>query len=471
MAVKTLQAIINSMTQYIAGAYPKADTSEGSIISDIVVMAPAQEITKMYDQDQLTSDNQALATANDDGLDIHGANFTAARLPAITSKGVATLFSYSAPVNDITIPAGTLVSTVFAPGTTQIQFHTVRTTIMFAAVGTSYLNGATGLYEIPVDIECNAPGVIGVVGAQTITTIINPIAGIDGVYNSSPTQGGADAESSDAYRQRLALLWQGNAVGTDTGILSLVQAQTGVENAILVGHGLSPRNEFGAIDVYIKGVSPTQYIDSFLININDPQTSFIPTKQPLIATDIQTIIYGASGSMTPPSYSVSVDTSAYAGSVLAHDQVVWGTALPYQLGSVYVTYTYNGLIEELQNLFAPNSSNDISNANILVKWASVISIDVTVLIKVLPGFDSLNVTFDVQDALALFFDGLNIGAQVQQADVVRVILNTPGVDDARLPLDVFKSTDGSITPNVFGDLILPPSGYAVGGNIIVNVTT
>ncbi len=458
------------MITYIGATYPKADTSEGSLLSDIVIQAPSQEIAKMYEQDQRTSDNQALATANDDGLSVHGSNLNTPKIPAIAAKGIETFFSYSAPASDITIPAGTLVGTGVGPGTTQVQFRTVRTVVMFAVVASSYLNSATGLYEIQTDIECTTPGIIGVVGAQNINSIINPIGGIDGCYNGAPTDSGADTEDTELYRQRLALKWQGNSIATDNGLLSLILAQPSVEDAIIIGHGLSPRNEFGAIDIYVKGVLSSQYIDSFSIDINSPQQYYITAKQPLITSGVQTIIYGASGSVVAPAYTIATDSSVYGGSVMSADEIVWASPLPAQLGTVYITYTYNSLIETLQNLFS-SSASDVANASILVKWAKVISIDVTATIKVSPGYDSLNVTFDIQDALALFFDGLKIGAQVQQADVVRVILNTPGVDDVRLPLDLFRSTDGTVLPDSFGDLNIPSSSYAVGGTIIINIVT
>ena len=467
MSVQSLQSVINAMALNITSSFPKADVSEGSILSDIVILPPSQEIAKCYDQDQRTSDNQALSTASEDGLAIHGSNLNKPRLPAITAKGTITFFTYTAVVSDITIPAGSIVGTSSGTNTPQIQFRTTQTAIMYAVISSSYLNAQTGLYEIEVAIECTTPGITGVVGAQTINTIVNTVSGISGCYNTSATNGGSDIEDKEDYRQRLGTAWQGNSICTDNGILSIVLSQPGVEDAIIVGHGQSPRNEFGAIDVYVKGTQPAQYIDSFLINTITPQQYFVTTKQPLLTTGLQTIIYAATGSVAPPLYSVQKDTTLYGGSVFAQDKVYWVTPLPAILGSVYITYTYNSLIETLQSFFN-NTSADIENANLLIKWANEIGIDITITIKVLSGYDSLNVTFDIQDAIALFFDSLSIGAQVQQADVARVVLNVAGVDDAKLPFDLFQSSDGSILPDSFGDLNIPASSYAVTGNVIIN---
>ena len=274
MPIKTLQQILTSMNSYISAKYPTLDTNEGTIIADVVMGAPAQEVALLYQQDQRTSANQALTTATDDGLAIHGSNLSSPRLPAVASQGVQTFFSYTQPTFDITIPAGTIVATSPGPGVSQVQFRTLTDVIMFAVMGGSYLNSSTGLYEIQANIQCTTPGVIGVVGAQTISALLTPLSGISGCYNQVATSGGTDVEDREIYRQRLSLRWQGNALGTDDGILSLVKAQTGVEDAVLVAHGLSSRNEFGAIDVYIKGTVVTIYQDNFAIDIAKPQSTF-----------------------------------------------------------------------------------------------------------------------------------------------------------------------------------------------------
>jgi uncharacterized phage protein gp47/JayE len=470
MAVQSLQSILTSMAVEITSVNPKWDVSEGSILSDIVITPTSQEIAKLYDQDQRTSDNQALSTASDDGLAVIGANLNKPRLPALASIGTVILFSYTAPQSDITIPAGTIVGTTAGASTPQVQFGTTQDIVMYTVLSSTYLNPDTGLYEIPVPIQCTTTGITGVVGAYAVNTVVNTINGISGCYNASPTTGGADIEDLEVYRARLGIAWQGNSIGVDDGILSIVRAQPGVENAIIVAHGQSNRNEFGAIDVYVQGVIAATYVDSFLINTSFPQQSFITSKQPLLTTGVNSVIYSASGSMATPSYSIVADTSAYGGSVKASDSIVWATPLPAVNGSVYITYTYNSLIETLQSFF-DNTSADILNANLLIKWATEISIDITATIKILTGYDSLNVTYDVQDALALFFDAQTIGESVSQAEVVKSILNVPGVSDAKLPLDLFQSSDGSITPDSFGDLDIPVTSYAVGGNIIINIVS
>lgn len=56
--------------------------------------------------------------------------------------------------------------------------------------------------EAIVDIVANEPGVSGNVPAETITEIINPIAGVSSVSNIAATTGGTDAESDASLRER-----------------------------------------------------------------------------------------------------------------------------------------------------------------------------------------------------------------------------------------------------------------------------
>jgi uncharacterized phage protein gp47/JayE len=468
MAVKSLQAILNTMKSYIAARYSTLDTSEGSMVSDIVIGAPAQEMALLYQQDQNTSDNQALSTANEGGLNIHGANLSAPRLSANPSQGVVTFFSYTQPTNDITIPAGTTVSTAPGSGGTAVSFSTLRDVTMFAIMAASYLNPDTGLYEIQSNVECSQAGSIGIVGSQAINSLLTSISGISGCYNNTATYGGTDVEDKDVYRQRLSKKWQGNALCTDNGILSLVLAYPGVEGAVLVGHGQSLRNEYGAIDVYVKGNALAPWTDTFLIDSNAPQQTYTLTKQPIsILGAVQTVIYGASGSVATPGFAVLQDTGQYAGSVKGNDMIIWDSVLPSVLGTCYITYMYNKLITDLQNLFT-TTANNILNANLLVRQADALPIDITANIKIVAGVDLTSVIFAIQSALALFFNSLDIGAEVQMGDAVREILNTPGVDDVQLPLALFRSTDASVLQNSFGDLVLPFNCYAISGNI--NIT-
>lgn len=84
-----------------------------------------------------------------------------------------------------TVPAGFRVETKDG-----VAFRTVQNTVI----------GDTG--DIVAKIEAIEPGQQGNVPAMTITKIINPVAGVESVFNGFPTEGGADTESDPEYRER-----------------------------------------------------------------------------------------------------------------------------------------------------------------------------------------------------------------------------------------------------------------------------
>lgn len=113
------------------------------------------------------------------------------RKAASKAQGSVT-FSRSLPsVSDIMIPTGTMVATA---DTTQI-FTTTEDVILHAG---------TKLVDAP--ILAVGAGSAGNVQANTITRIMSPISGIEGLTNTSPTNGGGDAESDNALRVRATTL-------------------------------------------------------------------------------------------------------------------------------------------------------------------------------------------------------------------------------------------------------------------------
>jgi phage-related baseplate assembly protein len=130
-------------------------------------------------------------------LDAIGSNYgpLGARLPA--AYAITTIqFSIAAPLNvDLVIPLNTVVAG--SSSTVNIQFQTSATATIPA--------GAT---NTTVQAQCTQVGTIGN-GYQPgqINTIINwNLPYVISITNTTVSQGGADAESDDAYAMRLALV-------------------------------------------------------------------------------------------------------------------------------------------------------------------------------------------------------------------------------------------------------------------------
>lgn len=465
---RTFNDIINSMKSFIKGVKPTVDTGEGTILNDVVINAPSQEISKIYNEIDITSQSQTLSTAPDSAIEGLGDNLGLVRKSARQSKGYVRFFTFSAPTFDITIAAGTVVSTLPTSTNLSQRFITTTTATMYTSLSTLYLNSSTNTYELEIPIVAVNAGLDGNVGTQTITSLITSISGISGCYNAEPTSGGSDIEDIEVFRGRIATKWKGSSIGTVSGLLSDVLIfSDDIVDAIVVGHGDVEREDAGAVDIYIKGSVNASYQEIFT-TFDFAYSELILSKQPVISTSPISIILSNSGVISTSDYDLIKDTGLYKGSIRGQDKIEWNTAPPSSSGSLTINYSYNSLVTDLQN-YLLREDKLVQNVDPLVKWANEILIDITISIKILAGYDQTTVVSDIQTETASFLDSLNIGDELQQADVARVILNVNGVDDLFLPFDVFKSHDNTITPNSFNNLVIPFDSYVTTNIITVNV--
>jgi uncharacterized phage protein gp47/JayE len=465
---KSLSDIISSMISSIRGKNSKIDTSEGSLVNDIVIYAPSEELSQLYDVTTSISKDQSIDTATSSGIDVLAENIVLSRKAPRYAVGAISYFCNYAPSADITIPKDAVVSTKTSTSSPGIQFKTSVASTMYATIASSYLNSSTGKYEISIPIVAVSAGSNGNVGSQNISSIVTPISGVDGCYNPSATSGGGDLESDESLKSRIRSRWSGVAIGTSDGISDSCFLNSYVDDVNIVGHGDTGRDEICAVDVYVKGKKYTQQKDVFTYFTTNLQDCVL-SKQP-VAEDI-TIQVETSGSGSIPSnlWQLTKDYGNYGGSVKGGDTIHWLTNLPTSLhGSIYVIYSYNSLVEDLQSDFT-KTNTDVLNTNLLVKHAREIKINVTMNIKVTTGYSSTDVVTTIQNNLAAFFNDFRMGQQVQQADVARVVLNTLGVDDVQLPFTYFRDEYFLATQDSFGNLDMPLNGYAAGGTITINV--
>jgi len=91
-----------------------------------------------------------------------------------------------------------------------------------------------------------------------------------------------------------------------------------------------------------------------------------------------------------------------------------------------------------------------------------------VSIRIASGFTQDTVASNVRTALSNYISSLTIGTVVKQSALEEIILNTAGVTDCKTPLTLV-SDDGTIPPDSFNNLNLPPMAYPVANTITVNV--
>lgn len=219
----------------------------------------------------------------DDAFTKLAGNFDVQRLPAANATGQITFFTLTTPVANITIPAGTTVSTVADPSNNvaAITFITTATVVMIAANASSYFNVNTQRYEISDFIRAISPGSAGNVDAETITQLLSNVGAAVGVINPDATLFGSDIESNYDLAQRAMLSFIGFDSGTSGGYLKTSISVPGVFNAEVISAGdplmfrdydsVRMKNIGGKVDIWIQGIAEIIVSDVFAFTFTELQ--------------------------------------------------------------------------------------------------------------------------------------------------------------------------------------------------------
>lgn len=215
----------------------------------------------LYGDQKKTDNNTFISDASPQGLTLHGRDLDIAQSPATKASSIDL---------QVTGTNGTVVN----PG---------DLSLLYVATGITYTNVTGGTVSggvLSVQIQANTPGAIGNISAPATLQVVSPPAGI----NTSGTliedlADGADAESTDSYRQRLLnRLQQPPAGGNENDYRNFAfAADPSVRTAFVrrFGRGL------GTIDIYIT--TGTTDIDNAVTNgisiVRVPNQTLIDTVQ------------------------------------------------------------------------------------------------------------------------------------------------------------------------------------------------
>lgn len=444
---KTAAQIIADAIVVIKQKQPLIDLSEGTLARDIGVEAFATELSNLYTDLDDTKDILFLANAADistTDMDALAANYELTRLPAIQAIGSVVFGALSLPVGTITIGAGdgtggiTILTQPDTDGT-QVSFVTTETVYL---TPTTPINSLTGLYEVTAAIRAVTAGVIGNVGADTITQLSGAISGIDSVTNPIATTNGADIEDNTDLAARIILKFSGIVLGSKNAYNTLVRAISGVTDSLVVDPtSADTLRGAGSIDIYLIGSTATSASQSV---VRAAETEVILTNQPV--TSISAITGTAGGIATV--FRENIDyvfipdtTTVEAASINAVDKIVWTGVIVPDLGTTYIiTYLYNKLIADVQDV-VDLDENHVLGADVLIKQATEVLVDIAVSVSLLPGYTSgtalATTTSAITTAITAFADTSVLGASLRQSDLIADIEAVTGVDYVAVPLTTF----------------------------------
>lgn len=470
MAQRTFTEIVNSMITFIRGRIPNLDTKAGTYTRDVVIDGPGNEMATIETAIETAKDAQSPTEALEADLVVLAEMWNVFRQTARTAAGTVTFYATSG-ASSVAVPAGTSISTL-ATGTIAAQIFTTdaEVTLEFTS---AFFNPNTERYEVDAAVTASKPGVAGNVASTTISQV--SMSGIDGVTNEDACTGGQDQESIVNLRTRLLRRLTGNNVGTVDGYANLLTDTTvsdAVEDVYVIGAGdtLMTRQEAGAVDLFVKGSTVTTIAnESHIYTVG--QSTYIMTNQPVVGVD--SVYADTTALIEGVDYNVSWDLSTnYGGSTLASTAVVL-TASAGSPAYVYINYRYNSLIATLDTEVEKDEYH-IVGVSELVKWAFEVSINITVSIVVLAGYSSTSVASNVSTALTTALNLYGIGDDVQEFDMLAIIDDVEGVDDARSPFTLLQGEyidETLISVDANNNLSIPANAVAVPGTIRVTVTT
>ncbi len=471
MARRSFSNIVSYMIAFLRSLRPNVDTKPGTFTRDVVIDAPANEFAILYRSIENVSNSQSPDLAFSQALDRLARNLQTQRRGAQKALGHVTFYRIVAPSGDVSIPRGTAVSSKGSVQEAPRQYVTVQDTTLSVAS----FDPTTGRFEVTVPIRASAGGAAGNVPAGTITALVDPLPNIAGCYNSSPTQAGSDRESDTDLSTRVKALITGNNVGTSPGYFSGILSHPSVSDVYVVGPEdttIAKRAYAGSIDILVRGLIPTQPTIERYVYVTGT-VYYIPTKQPLnVLSSGSFVLQGTTTGILVEGthYNTVQDTAVFGGSINAIDKFEFVAGMLTLGETITFTYTYNSLIEDLQNqVNAPLIK--IATADVLVKAARARQVDVTATIEILPGYTATGVATDVRNAVINFLNSFLIGQEVQQSDVINVIVDVVGVDDVLVPLTTLEENPetGSLTQDSDGNLPIPVDSYATAGDVTIYV--
>lgn len=489
MALRTFSEIVNDLIVYILRQNQKTDVSSGQVIRDISINAPASVMEGLYSDIEQVRVAQSILNANvmsTQDLDNLVANFGVTRKSASPAQGLIVFYTPVQPLSDFEIPVGTRVATTTTTNSPQTVFKTSNTVRFIAAFESTYYNPDTGNWEITANIQAENGGRPGNVGPFTITNVLNfdlPFK----VTNRIATTGGTDQESNQDLATRTVNSFLGNNKGTESGYLGTVLAQPNVTDALVQGPGdplmVRDGGEGGKVDIWTL----TTNVGSVELNKdNNSSTSFVWDNSqqalnsyvytfPLLPVDVDSplVVVGTTSPNNPltnvvlyesrnpaPSGIAYINEGEFhytfnkannldtAHSVDATDNIVWNPTTMEALRTypsgintantlqVDITYSYDSTIQSLQSLI-DEPSNKIITADVLVKEAVKVTIDVQASINLEPQYKETPNTEtqtinSVITALTNYLNNFKMGTKLEKSDIVQIIHNVTGVDNVIL---------------------------------------
>lgn len=390
--------VLTSMQETVEEIDPTIDVRKGPIYESALVPWSKEVSYTENKVDHLADFFQLekLSNLSEEEIEQVGRNFGQEVSQGTPSQGFLLFYTYQVPTGDITIPVGTLVSTEDS----EYVYQTTTESTFSASNIAAYYNAETRRYEITIPGEAVERGSDYDAKQGRITAMLSPISGISGVTNSTDFEGGTADQTSTEFADDLRDLPLGNSLGTPGGYQAAAIRVAGgvIQDSVVVSSAdtdiYERYNLTGmrmGVDLYVIGsrLGPTIYSYTTV----GTETRIVLDKQPVLAIT-SVLVNGIAAS-----YSFQQDTDPnHRGSLFAKDSIVLDTA-PGPGKDVFVQYTYNMLIEQLQAEMTVVDAN-LFKTNFLAREGKKVTCEVVASIA---SYGAGNRKTDVEEMTQDFF--------------------------------------------------------------------
>ena len=453
--IKNQQEIVASFVDYLNTRFARADTTADRPLSSLLFDGIATELATTFSEVQQVQTEQGISNptqSSTDGADGLAYNWNLTRRGAVASSGIVTFQKGTAPTTTLRIgnqdgSGGVIVATSRQVNGTVVVFTTTDTVYLTPA---TTMNPSTGFFEVDAPIQCLSLGAIGNVDANLITVLQSSVPGVDAVTNKIATTGGRESENnSTLLSTRIPAKVLGLQPGTIGGLVSLALAQDQVTDAIVVGPNdpeFTSPGIGGAVDLIVLGeqITPTLQFSSYVAG----QSSVLLQSRPATSITSVTAVVGVTQTSLLAGVDFSFSQDLVCGSALSaesNDHLSWLSGRLPNLGTtVTIASQYDKVINDIQTVVDASDQHFIT-ANVLVKRATQVLVDVSLTVAKVSGYDSSTVSANVATAISNLINNLGLGDAVQQSDIVVAVGNAVGVSSVTLPLGklAFRGNSGT----------------------------
>lgn len=455
--MRQLDEIKDSLIIDILANQPNADITDGSLIRDLMIDPQSVQIYFLEERIDYVKLLSSFVTNADnitkEDLNEIGANYNITRAKPLPSTGVITFRTKSLPQKDIRIgnqdgTGGISVQTLNLEDGIAINFLTTETVYM--KTNAAY-NSESGYYEVTAPIQSVSSGTETNVAIGTIIKLGQVITGIDSCYNYVATTGGTNEENNKDYATDISVIIQGGNQNTYNGLIKLIDNYDNViDYKIYHPNSEVYSTDSGYVFIFIRGNQLSSISENItysnslhyyglqhrpvnsIVSIN----ALINNQNIILQKNIDYFLYKDTTSIN--SYSTNSGDGV--------EFIINGGTLPDNNSIFTVNYTYNVLIDNIQNTINQAIKDLLILGNFIVKEATGINIILSSDIKLKYQYNNINIQNEIITGIQNYLSKFEINSTIKQSDVYNFIYNTYQnyIEAINYPFSIFKREDDNI---------------------------